>query len=71
MPRSNRTRHRELTLDQELELLVGPGYEPGDPLKRPVSNFESEGARREAWLAHEERLRESCAGTPWAAEHIE
>jgi hypothetical protein len=67
MPRS--TGHRELTLDQQLELMIGPGRIPGT--EEYVSNFESDEERREAWLAHGERVREGCAGTPWAAEHVE
>jgi hypothetical protein len=72
MPRSsNRNRHpadRPLTLDEELELLVGPGRIPGEP--GLVSDFDSDEERREAWLAHEDEIREACGiGEPWAAEH--
>lgn len=52
-----------LSLEQELELLIGPGR------GETVSNFESDEARREAWLAHEDDVREACVeGEPWAAE---
>ena len=66
MPRS--TRHRELSLDEQLELMIGPGRIPGT--EEYVSDFESDEERREAWLAHEDEIREAC-GEPWAAEHVE
>jgi hypothetical protein len=64
MPRS--TGHRELTLDQQLELMIGPGRIPGET--GTVSDFESD-EDRQAWLAHEDEIREACGGEPWAAKH--
>jgi hypothetical protein len=58
--------HRQLTLDEELELLVGPGRIPGT--EEYVSDFESDEERREAWLAHENEIR-AAHGEPWAAKH--
>ena len=60
---------RQLTFDEELELIIGPAHEVGDPEQRPVSNFPSDEDRREAWLAHERQIREACLrGEPWAAQ---
>jgi hypothetical protein len=66
MPRSS-TGHRELTLDQQLELMIGPGRIPGET--GTVSGFESDEDRHQAWLAHEDEIREACGGEPWAAKH--
>jgi hypothetical protein len=58
--------HRQLTLDEELELLVGRGRVPGEP--GLVSDFDSDEERHQAWLAHEDDIRAACP-EPWAAEH--
>jgi hypothetical protein len=58
--------HRRLTLDEELELLVGPGRIPGEP--GLVSDFESEEERHQAWLAHADEIRANYS-TCWAAKH--
>jgi hypothetical protein len=62
-----RPAHRQLTIDEELELLIGPGRIPGET--DPSSNFESDEDRHQAWLAHEDEIREACGGEPWAAKH--
>lgn len=54
MPRTRRmakTRKTELTFDQEMELLCGPGG-------RGISDFASPFLRRAAWYQHREGLME-------------
>ena len=68
-----------LTGDQDMELLCGPYIGPDWPndggtkeFRRERSNFASEEERRQAWLAHRERITEWCLqGRPWAAEHYD
>lgn len=70
---------RELTWEQKLELLIGPGIGPGWPndggtaeFRPERSNFDSEAERREAWEAHRDLIREWClVGIPWAQERYE
>lgn len=64
MPRTRRlakTRRTELTLDQEMELLLGPAG-------RGVTDFASPFLRRAAWLAHKASLMEDDPPgmRPWA-----
>jgi hypothetical protein len=80
MGRSLAEQHgRELTPEQDLELLCGPYIGPNWPddrdddkaFIRERSNFASEEERRQAWRAHRERLIEQTPDwtRPWAAEH--
>lgn len=65
-------RARELTIDELLDLLCGPGRDPDGNLG---SAAETETERREAWEAHKKPLLEHAEGkpwmTPWAAERYE
>jgi hypothetical protein len=56
---------RELSADEELELIIGPGHVPGET--ETTSYFESEGARRAAWLAHRDEILEGYPKA-WAEE---
>ena len=81
MARLRRSVPAQLTWQQEMELLCGPYIGPNwpdDPDESKVfiperSNFASEEERREAWLAHRERITDWAPDwtRPWAAEHFE
>jgi hypothetical protein len=64
--RRRRQQRRELTLDQEMELLCGPGATTPDG--RVVSDFESPFVRRAAWYEHKADLMEDNPPgmRPWA-----
>jgi hypothetical protein len=62
---------RELSFDEELELVCGPGR---DANGNPVSAFQDEAERRGAWETHRERLMGDMEGKPgrsWAWEAYE
>jgi hypothetical protein len=62
---------RQLTFDEELELICGPGHDANGNF---VSAFQDEAERRAAWEANRERLMddmEGKPGQPWAWEAYE
>ena len=59
---------RELSPDEYLELLIGPGRAHGSAT--PVSHFDSEEARRAAWVAHRDEVLEHYPET-WAGERYD
>jgi hypothetical protein len=75
--RATVVRRTELDLDELMELMTGPTHVSGDPEEKPVSEWDSDAERREAWNRHKDdeplataRRRERRRGTVLWAEEV-